>query len=358
MKPDFWGKMSDEYLKHNPEPPPLNEKSLAVFEKRTGLKLPRALTELLRVKNGGPLQNTDFRFGDTDYTVTYIKAAVLKDSYEAMITYDRILGGSDSIEPRDQLRKQIGDLSKLLYLAEASGYPYAFALNYNQLNSSGEPVVLYVRLEFDEKPKVRKVADSFAKFLAGQYCGDEKPIVNLKEADKYRLIATGGYEGRYEGEPEEGSLTLGGLPIKVRWKICSHRSRLIVFQEIDWAGKPELRREEIHKSALALDFPPLESYGVDLEPELAEMIRPSVEIDVISESDLPVIPKCYELLLHIQPGGKHWVATESSSPCQGRWKNHKSTVVYSSLKSVKRTELESALRAVAASCTGPRRYLI
>ncbi len=356
MKTDFWGKMSDEYLKDNPEPPPLTDTSLAAFEQRAGLKLPKMLTDLLRVKNGGLLQNTDFRFHGKGYEVTYIKAVASDDSYDSIRSYTSILSDTDSVETREQLQGIMGPLNKLLYVAEPSGYPFGYVLNYNKLNSHGEPTIWCIGLEFGEPPSVKQIADSFAEFLAGQYFGDELPIVDLKEADKYRLVAKGGYEGRYEGEPEPERGVLSGLPVKVRWKICSHRNRLIVFQDIDWAGQKEIRREEIHKAALTLDFPELESYGVELEPELAEMIRPAVEVEVISQSEIPVIPKIWVLLLHIQMGDKRWVKTASSSLFQGRWKNEKSKILYSSIKSASRSEVEKTLRAVAASCAGLRRW--
>lgn len=355
MREDFWGKMSDEYLKNNPEPPPLTDASLAAFEQRVGFKLPKELTDLLRVKNGGLIQNTDFKFNGKGYEVAYFKS-VTENSYDSIRPYASILEDPEWAEMRKQLQDKTGNLSKLLLIAEPNGSPYAFALNYNHPSATGEPSVDCIWLGECEEADARCIAGSFAEFLAGQYFGDELPIVDLKEADKYRLVAEGGYEGRYEGEPEPERGVLSGLPVKVRWKICSHRNRLIVFQDIDWAGQKEIRREEIHKAALTLDFPELESYGVELEPELAEMIRPAVEVEVISQSEIPVIPKIWVLLLHIQMGDKRWVTTASSSPYQGRWKNEKSKLLYASIQSASRSEVEKTLRAVIASCAGLRHW--
>jgi hypothetical protein len=351
MNVNFWGKMSEEYLKENPELPPLSDKTLAAFEKRIGLKLPKALTDLLRIKNGGPLQNTDFKFKDKEYEVTYIKSVTPDETFDSVRSYAFVLDDSHMSEMRKQLQKNVGDLSKLFYVAEPNGHPYAFALNYNHLNSIGEPTVYCVWMDCDEVD-AKRIADSFAEFLAGQYFGDEHPTVDLEEARKYQLVAQGGYEGRYKGKPEKGLLS--GLAVQVRWKICSDKSRLIVFQDIDWGGQLEITREEIHKSALVFDFPSLESYGVELEPDLAKMIRPAIEIEVLSKYEAPLIPDCYELLLHIQPGGKKWVSTDSSSPYQGRWKNRKSKVVYSSVKSSSKVELKRTLQAVAESVLGMR----
>ena len=354
MNENFWGQMSEEYLKNNPELPPLTDETLATFEKQIGLKLPKALTDLLRIKNGGLVQNTDFKFKGKEYEATYFKSVRLDETFEAIRSYASIFSDSDMSEIREQLQKKAGDLSKLLLVAEPNGHPYAFALNYNHLNSVGEPAVFCVWMDCDEAD-ANLTANSFSDFLAGQYFGDEHPTVDLSEAKKYRLIAEGSYQGRYEGTHEEGSLTLSGLPVRVSWKICSHRSRLIVFQKSDWAGKSEITREEIHKSALAFDFPSLESYGVELEPELVENIRPAIEIEVLSEYDAPITPKCYELLLHIQPGHKQWVAIDSSTAYRGRWKNSKYKVVYSSVKSADKAALGKAIEAFAANCLGLRK---
>lgn len=355
MNATFWGRMSEEYLKENPELPPLSDETLAAFEKRMGLKLPKALTDLLRIKNGGPLVNTDFRFDSKDYQVTYFKSVSPSDSYASISSYASILGDSENAETRDQLQKKVGNLAKVVLVAEPLDHHYAFALNYNRLNSNGEPTIVCVARSYEEEAEVDQIADSFADFLAGQYAGDERPAVNLNESQKYQLIAEGGFDGRYEGTPEPGLLS--GLPVRVRWKICSAKSRLIVFQDVDWGGQLEITREVIPKSALTFDFPSLESYGVELEADLAEMIRPAVEIEVLSKYEAPLIPDCYELLLHIQPGGKKWVSIDSSSPYQGRWKNSKSEVVYSSLKSSNKADLIRTLQAVAASCSGLRRFL-
>jgi hypothetical protein len=351
MNANFWGQMSDEYLRDHPEPPPLTDEALAAFEKRSGLKLPKALTELLRIKNGGLLQNTDFNFEGKEFQVTYFKSVSPDDSFDAIRSYADVLSGPDAAEMRQQLKKKAGDPSRLLLVAEPLDFPYAFALNYNRLSSRGEPTVYCVCLVECEEVRVKCLANSFTDFLAGQYFGDEQPTVNLAEVKKYRLIAEGGYEGRYEGTPQPGAGILSGLPVRVRWSICSHRSRLIVFQEIDWAGQPKITRAEIHKSALAFDFPPLESYGAELEPELAEMIRPAIEIDVLSKFDAPLIPDCYELLLHVKPGHKRWVSIETSSPYQGRWKNSKSKVTYESVKSASEPELARVQQSVAANCS-------
>lgn len=351
MSVNFWGEMSEEYLKNNPQAPPLTDETRAIFERQTGLKLPNDLVNLLRIKNGGILQNTDFTFRGKKYEVSNIRAVTQNDAFDSTRSYDCILNDSDWSETRRQLQKIIGDLSKLLCVAEPNGHPYAFALNYNHLNATGEPTVYYISLGCDEAA-ARQIGDSFADLLAGQYFGDEHPTVNLAEAQKYQVIAEGAYEGRYKGHHEKDSTMLSGLPVRVSWKICSDGDRLIVFQESDWAGQLEITRGEIHKSTLAFDFPSLESFGIEIETELAELIRPAIEIEILSKFDAPLMPDCYELLLHIQPGSDKWVRIDSSSPYQNRWKNDQVDVVYSSLKSSSKVQLRRTLQAVISSCSG------
>jgi hypothetical protein len=349
---NFWREMAAEYLRDHPEPPPLTEEALAAFEKQIGAKLPRALTELLLVKNGGLLQNTDFRFDDEEYQVTYFKSVRPDESFDGIRSYANILSYPEAAEMREQLQKMVGNLSRLVLVAEPLDFPYAFALNYNHLSSNGEPTVYCVRLMEGEEANVKCLANCFEDFLAGQYFGDEQPTVSFAEANRYQLVAEGGYEGCYKGISQPGSGMLSGLPVRVHWKVCSHWNRLLVFQQIEWAGRSEIRRSELRKSELVFDFPSLESLGEELEPELAEMIRPAIEIEVLSKLDAPLIPDCYELLLHVKLGQERWVSVESSSPYEGRWKNWKFRVAYESIKSGSRHELARVQRSIAANCSG------
>ena len=111
-----------------------------------------------------------------------------------------------------------------------------------------------------------------------------------------------------------------------------------------------MRREQILKKALVFDFPSLESHGVEVEPELAEMIRPAIEVEVLSKFGADLIPDCFELLLHVQPGGNRMVDVKESSFFQKRWKNRKAKLLYSSLKSADLAQLQKVLRTVAARC--------
>jgi len=253
------------------------------------------------------------------------------------------LDGSDTNEMRELLQKKRGNLSKLLFVADSGGYPYAFALNYNHLNSAGEPTVYCVWLEEDETDATF-TADSFGEFLAGQYFGDAEPIVDLAEAGKYRLVAEGRYEGKHE---------ISGNAVLVSWKICSRMNRILVFSSEDWGWGVTLERSELFKAHLHLAFLPLEKYGVDLDPDFAELIRPAVEPEVLSKYDIPASPDCFQFTFHVQP---EWVRKKTSKAFEGKWKNSAGQVWNTSVYSADKAALEKVIEAVAESCNGLRRF--
>lgn len=353
MKENFWGKMSDEYLKNNPEPPPLTDASLAAFEQRVGLKLPKALTDLLHVKNGGPLQNTDFRFNGKDYQVTYVKAVTFEDSYDSIRTYNSILSDPDAEDSRVSLQKRVGDLSKLLFVAEALDGPDAFALNYDDLNAAGEPTVWVVALTYGEEAKAKRIADSFSEFLDGQYFGDETPIVDLNEAAQYRLLAEGGYSGTHE---------VSGNNVEVAWKICLDRSRILVFQQEDWGwGKSvtrmELKRSQLRSSSGVLDFFYslyqrflLHRLGKEMGANLSQLAN--TEKLRVSKYDAPLKPRCFNLTFHThtfgdEPSADPWIRLRTAKAFEGRWKNSESEVWNNSVYSAREEDLKQARRSIA-----------
>ncbi len=247
---------------------------------------------------------------------------------------------------RENLEARAGDASKLIQFA--GGDCWSYLLDYNRLNAAGEPTVIQMMLDDPEEVGVERIADSFEDFMKGHYAGDAEPVVRLEEAGQYKLVAGGGYEGQH---------TVTGKAIRIAWKICSHRNRLIVFKrEEGWEDGETRERSELYKSALCLEFPALEDYGVELDPELAENIRPAVEIEILGVFDVPVEPRCYQFLLHIQPGGSKWVSKQTSEACEGRWKNDSSRVVYASVYSADKAELKRTMAAVARSCSGLRRF--
>ena len=357
MKENFWGKMSDEYLKENPEQPPLTDESLAAFEQCVGLKLPKALTNLLRVKNGGPLQNTDFRFNGKDYEVTYIKAAVPDDSYSSIRSYSNILRDPDFAEAGDQLQKKVGSLAKLLYVAEPSGYPFSYVLNYNRLNFSGEPTVCCVWLEFGEEPNLKQIANSFTDFLAGQYEGDAAPIVEMNEAERYRVLASGGYSGMHE---------VSGKKVEMEWKVCLDGRRIIVFQREDWGWGESVKRQEMNRSQFQESSGALEvlldwlfglyqrfllwrtgkEIGADLS-QLANTKKLRIE-----KCDAPLKPRCFTLTFFAHTLGDEltddsWIRTREATPYEGRWKNSESKVWNISISSASKQELQKVRSAIA-----------
>lgn len=342
----FWAQPSNESDSAVRQLPPLTDDLLAAAEAHFGVKLPTALVDLLRTQNGGYLENHDFKFGDERVSVHEILGIKLPQEFSSLGPL-LCLDEEDNAEMRESLEEQAGDPSKLIQFAAADCWSYL--LDYNRLNAAGEPTVIEVVLQDPEEVRVERVADSFAEFMRAQYAGDAEPTVRLEEADQYKLVAEGGYEGKH---------TITGAAIRIAWKICSHRNRLIVFQRQEgWKEGETRERSELYKSALCLEFPALEDYGVELDPDLAENIRPAIEIEILSEYEVPVEPKCYQFLLHIQPGGAKWVSTQRSEAYQGRWKNESIKVVYTSVFSADRASLERTMAAVAQSCSGLKKFL-
>jgi len=352
MKANFWGQMSDEYLQNNPEPPPLTDEILAKFEQRIGQRLPKSLTDLLRIKNGGLLQNTDFRFDGKEYEVTYIKAVSSNDSYDSIQSYATILGGADSAEAREELQGMMGPLSQLWYFAEPSGYPFGYVLNYNKLNSHAEPTIWCIGLEYGEPPSVKQIADSFSDFLAGQYEGDAGPIVEMKEAERYRVLAAGGYSGLHE---------VSGNKVEMEWKVCLDSRGILVFQREDWGWGESVKRQEMCRSQFQESHGVLDSLfgmyqrfllwrtgkemGADLG-QLANTKRLRIE-----KFDAPLRPRCFTLTFFAHTLGDKltddaWIRTREATPYEGRWKNSESKVWNVSISSASKEALEKARIAV------------
>ena len=325
--------------------PPLTDKSLLVCEENCGVRPPRALVALLRTRNGGALENSDFKFGGKRFNVWRILSVSESGDSKSIQPCSR---SSEPSTPSMALRnrKRGGDPSRLICFAEADNYGYA--LDYNHLNSEGEPTVVATSLDTEELQSER-VADSFSGFLNGQYFGDAEPIVQVGEAENYKVIAEGGYKGihttGYAGMPETK-----GASVSVAWKICAHRKRLIVFAQENWGLGEIRRRAEFCKADLYLTFTPVEDVvGFEIEPELAENIRPSVEVEILEEYTIAVEPKCYAFIMYIPPWKQKWIVEQRSEASKGLWKNDTWKTLVTSVYSADERSLENAIKSVAQS---------
>ena len=345
----FWRELDAEARKAVHQLPPLTDEMVAACETKFGVRFPPALLHLLRSQNGGLLENTDFKFHGKDCGVTGIRGIDDGEGFSCIRPCSDFMDESDPLggDLVRQLRKKAGDPARLLCFADDEVHWYA--LDYNHLNSKGEPTILRV-LTDEDTANCWRVADSVAGFLQGQYFGDPEPSVQLKEADKLKLIAEGGYTGKSR---------VNRTPVQISWKICSQRSRIIVLSSEDWGidkEGPELRRAELLKGNLCFGGQLSEENAAELGPELTDLIRPHVEAESIEKYDIGVTPTCYLLRLDIQPQGK-WVKVQDSKPYKGKWKNSSDEVVYTRVFSADKAALRRAMIAVAESCQGLRRFL-
>jgi hypothetical protein len=342
---NFWRQFAPESDPAVMEHPPLTDEAVTFCEKKFGLKFPPALLDLLKTKNGGVLENFDFKIGTKDFTVGSILGIGNGDSFYDIRPVSSLVNPSDSFgtELWKKLEDSAGNLSKLLHFADND--PYWYALDYNHLNSRGEPKVICVLTDEDEAA-AWPLADSFEEFLNGHYFGDAEPIVRLEEATALELVAQGEYEGKSKRT---------GLPVKISWKISSQSRRLIVLSNEDWGlGEGlELIRAELGKAFVCFgrELPPgYESELAELGPEVVEGIRAHVEAEPIEEYDVGVKPRCYQLRLEVQPG-EAWVTCQSSKQYQGRWKNRQYRVVYTSIYSADKEALARTIDVIAESCS-------
>jgi len=347
----FWTKLESEEVRASVELPPLTDATVAACEKKFALKLPQALLKLLREQNGGILENTHFRFQGTVSNVVQIFGLEEKDGFRGICAASQLMDDSDPLgaDQAQRLRQKAGDLSRLLRIADADWYWYA--LDYNHPNSNGEPPVLLVTTNEDDAG-CHRVADSFAELLLCQYFGDPEPTVQLSEAEKLNIIAEGGYSGTSQRT---------NRPVRVSWRICSRRNRLIVLSSEDWGIEeegPEFSRVELLKSDLCFGGELTEQSIADLGPELTDLIRSNVEVPSIEEHDVGVSPTCYSLRLDAPPHTKG-VHLQVSKPYKGRWKNNsRSPLTYASVYSADRAALERTMVTVAKSCQGLKRFLL
>jgi hypothetical protein len=317
--------------------PPLTDDEVRVCEADFGLRFPQALIDLLKEQNGGYFENSDFKIQGTDLTINEVIGISSSEKWGRLQPLSRILDPENfPEEDLAEIRDVIGDLSKIIPF-DGDGH-YYYALDYNRLNRSGEPTVLY--LDIEGGASCRKVTDSFAELLAAQYEGDAQPAVRMEEADKLKLIAAGEYSGTREGVPQA---------LRHSWKICLSGRSIIVLSAENHGWGVQYHRYEAQKSSLDLIPGRLADLGEELDPELAELIQPSLESPLIDQWAEGLTPTCYQLRLPVDPQ-KRWVKHQTSAPYGGKWKNTSGEIVYASVYSSSRSGLEEALAAVKRSC--------
>ncbi len=299
-------------------PPPVTDAMVAACEKDFGIKFPASLVTLLKTQNGGELNNHDFRIDGKDFAVYVIEKIEDSSDLLRICPLTRRMDAESQADEIEKIKKQIGNPNLILPF-DGDGH-YYHALNYNEQGADAEPSVIFLEIEGDIS--FRKIASSFAEFLSGQYEGDPQPIVQMEEANNYRVIVEGGYEG---------FLNSTRTDVRISWKICSHRSHLIVFQEEDWGWRKSLKRVEFKKSDLVFSKPETKKY------------------------DPPLHPDCYRLHLQVQPF-THTMTENEATAYKGRWKNSSSATGYATLYSNSRPALEEAMEVVPRNSTGLKRF--
>jgi len=318
----FWREVEKDSPAAAEALPALNDEMVAACEKKFGVKFPRRLLELLRTKNGGSLDNPDFKFQGRDCQVSEISGIHDAEKPSGIMPCSSFLNTPDLQDWRNQLQQQAGDPSKLLIFGE--DHPYSYVLDYNHLNSVGGPKILCVLMD-EDIVQAWPAVDSFEEFLKGQYFGDPEPTARFEEAQRYRVISEGGYEGKH---------SVGGSPVRFSWKISSRRTHVIVFAIEDWGRGEEyidFTRSDFHKSSICF-----RRHCINREKAVQE-------------------PDCYSLWLEVQPAGKGMVH-KTSKPYKGRWKNTSSRIVCTKIYSANKSVLEQALNAVVESCSGLKRF--
>jgi hypothetical protein len=337
---NFFGNWADD-IKREYDLPPLTDEMIAEFERNHGVKLPESFLDLLRTKNGGLVNNRDFRFSGKEFAVSELKGIGEGLKIPHLKSLESIFSDSSGFDSRT-LGKHFSNPAKAFLLADAGGSPDSYALDYNRVNHRGEPMVVWFCFDEDTM-QTETVADSFAEFLNGQYQGDETPGVKLEEADSHKLIAEGEYSGRH---------AISDVPIEHSWKICADDGRLIVYQKTDFNGTKTWQKATLLKSGLVFSFVPLDESGVDVEPELADLIRHAVAPELLAQEESYANPDCYRLDLHVDPSQDNLVELLETTPFGERWKNSVSRVIYASVYSSDRSLLERAFQALADICGG------
>lgn len=265
------------------------------------------------------MNNPDFRFGGKEFTVQVINKIEDSSDSHRICPLGRILDSEFQADEIESIKERIGDPNLILPF-DGDGH-YYHALNYNECEAGGEPSVIF--LEVEDSVSFQKIAGSFTEFLSGHYEGDPKPIVQMEEADKYRVVV----EGRYEG-----FLNSTHTNVCISWKICSHFGQLIVFQQQDWGWRKSLERYDFSKADLVLSKPETKKY------------------------DSPLNPDCYRLHLEVQPYTLTMMKKEATA-YNGRWKNSSSETGNVTLYSNSRRALEDAMGVVVRNSTGLKRFL-
>ena len=174
----FFKPLKKNELKGHPK---LTAALLKKMEKQHDIKFPSALVSLLKIQNGGDVEEPDFRLGRRDYEVEMIWP-IRENGIEPMVPEF-----SEHLELAEH-----GRLAKpeLIFPIYGDGH-FFYALDYRKSGRTKEPQVVYLDIEY--RITCKTIANSFDEFLAGW----QKPDINAQKkididlVDPKRIIGTG-----------------------------------------------------------------------------------------------------------------------------------------------------------------------
>ncbi len=150
---------------------PLSADLVKQMEKRHGIKYPKSLIKLLRVQNGGPVLSPQFEFGRNSYELVEVPPIRDDGGLEPLTA-----GYPDHVEAVEGRLKD----PHLIFPLFGDGH-YFIALDYRDRGPKQEPTVVY--LDIEDRPWHKKIANTFADFLAGQCRPKQRPRVRVELAD-------------------------------------------------------------------------------------------------------------------------------------------------------------------------------
>ena len=306
-------------LLHNNHHPPLTDATVASIEARYHVRFPRRLIALLREKNGGYLNDKEFKFKGKDYQVDSI-SGLAEEGWSAIEPISRFFKRSSHPDFLDEFPAKLGNLDRVLIFAGYASH-CLYALDYNKSDQIEEPRVLYLNIEGGIT--AHEVARNFDEFLDGHYLGDPVPSVRWDElADQTPALET---HVAFQHK-------LGETHLEEFHRVYRLKSTLVLFTRSLWDEKVRLRKATITLKSLA--------------PEFCN----------ISKLDHAAGPDVFVLCLHVDPHRK-WVDLEDSEQSGNLWKNTRAQVVYDSIHAFDRKLLDKFRRELFPSYKGkPRSF--
>lgn len=302
----FWYEFPEENKENDIRHPPLTGATVASIEGRYHVRFPRRLIALLREKNGGYLNNKEFKLKGKDYQVDSI-SGLAEPGWSVIESFSHLFKRLDDSQFLDQFPANFGNPDRVLIFGGYASH-CLYALDYNKCNRNGEPRVLYLNIEGGIR--AHEVAGGFDEFLDGQYLGDPAPSVHWDE----RANKTPALETHVSFQHKLGEAWLEQLH-----RVYRLENTLIVFTRSRWNERIRLRKATVRLKSLA--------------PEFCNISK----LDYAAGSDV------FVLCLHVDPHRK-WLDVEDSEQAGSLWKNTHSELLNDSIHASDRNLLDKFRR--------------